>query len=106
MTTIYYREYYDKFIISIEGHAGYSTVGDDIVCAAVSTLCYTLLNCLLDEDASENIKLTKNIVSDGYMYFEFKHYDFSKQRVMGIVDTIIKGFLMLEESFPQYIKSV
>ncbi|MFR6508676.1 MAG: ribosomal-processing cysteine protease Prp [Dorea sp.] len=37
----------DRHILHIEGHAGYGTYGNDIVCAAVSILGYTWINELL-----------------------------------------------------------
>ncbi len=93
-------------IISIEGHSGLAKPGEDIVCAGISALAYTLLNCLLDEEASENIKFIKKHICDGYMYIEFKPFCYSKSRISGIVDALITGFLMLEENYPDYIKSV
>ncbi len=106
MTKFYYREYYDNLIISIEGHAGFESYGKDIVCAGISTLAYTLLNSLCDEEAADNIKFIKKIVREGYMYFEFSFFDYSKTRVKGITDALINGFLMLEDSYPQHIKVV
>ncbi len=103
MTTIYHREYYDKQLISVEGHSGYSDYGTDIVCAGVSTLIYTLLNCMLDEEASGNLKLVRNIVRDGYICLEIEFFDFSKERVKGIFDACITGLLMLSENYPQYV---
>ncbi len=93
-------------IISVEGHADYSKSGKDIVCAGISTLAYTLLNCLLDEEASNNIKFIKKIIRDGYMYMEIKIYDFSDVKIKGIINAILTGFLMLEESYPENIRVV
>lgn len=46
----YWREYLPHksigYHLKAEGHAGYATGGDDIVCASVSTLFYTLANYL------------------------------------------------------------
>ncbi len=103
MTTVCYREYYDRFLVLIEGHSGFGKSGDDIVCAGVSTISYTLLNTLLDEEAEGNIKLIRNIVRDGYICLEIECAEHIKQRVKGIIDTCIKGFFMLEESYPAYV---
>lgn len=104
MTTVYYREYYDKLFITIEGHSAYAQSGSDIVCAGISTLAYTLLNCMLDEESSGNVKLIRNIVRDGFMHLEIEYFDFSKNRVQGIFDTCIKGLLMLEDSYPKHVR--
>ncbi len=106
MTSVFYREYYDNLIFSVEGHSGFAAAGSDIVCAGVSVLCYTLLNTLLDEEAKENIKLVKNIVSDGYLYLEIAFFDYTKERIKAITETILTGFYMLEENYPDYVKIV
>ncbi len=104
MTNVYFREYYDHYYISFKGHSGFSKNGEDIVCAGISTLAYTLLNTLNDEEASGNIKFIRNIVRDGYIHIEFLPFDFSKERVKGIVDTCITGLIMLEENYSDYIR--
>ena len=104
MTTIYHREYYDRLFLTIEGHSNFGNYGEDIVCAGISTLAYTLLNCMLDEESAGNIKLIRNIVRDGYICLEIEHFDFSKARVKGIFDACITGLLMLEEGYPQHIR--
>ncbi len=103
MTVVYYREYYDKLYVTIEGHSGYAEDGNDIVCAGISTLAYTLLNSMLDEEASGNVKLIRNIVRDGFLHLEIEYFDFSKARVQGIFDACITGLLMLQESYPKHV---
>ncbi len=104
MTKVFYSEYYDNIIINIEGHSGFGVSGGDIVCAGVSALAYTLLNTLLDEEVSGNIKLIKNYVSDGVINLEIKTFDYSKKRIDGMISLIMTGFYMLEESYPDYIR--
>ena len=103
MTKICHREYYDKFLIIIEGHSGFGAEGEDVVCAGISTLAYTLLNTLLDEESAGNVRLIRNVVRDGYMCLEAECADYARERLKGIADTCITGFLMLEESYPQYV---
>ncbi len=104
MTRIFYREYYDDIVLNIEGHSGYGSNGTDIVCAGISTLAYTLLNTLLDEEASGNIRFIRNFVSDGTVNLEFKTFDFSKNRIEGMLSLIMTGFYMLEENYPDNIR--
>ncbi len=104
MTNVYFREYYDHYYITLRGHSGFSRNGEDIVCAGISTLAYTLLNVLSDEEASGNIKFIRNIVCDGFMHFEFSFFDFSKERIKGIVDMCLTGLMMLEENYPEHIR--
>ncbi|MBQ8183120.1 MAG: ribosomal-processing cysteine protease Prp [Clostridia bacterium] len=104
MTKIYYREYYDRALITVEGHSGYAQSGSDIVCAGVSTLVFAFVNCILDEESNGRLKLIRNIVRDSYVCFEIEKFDFSKERISGIVDAFITGFLMLAETYPQCVK--
>jgi len=50
VSVTYWREYLPHksigYHLKAEGHAGYATNGDDIVCASVSTIFYTLANYL------------------------------------------------------------
>lgn len=103
MTRIFYREYYDRNLIIIDGHSGYDASGSDVVCAGVSTLICTLVNCLRDESSADRIHLLRDIVRSGYVCFEVESYDFAKERVKGIFDACITGFLMLAEHYPNNV---
>ena len=81
MTKIFYREYYDRNLIIIEGHSGYDVSGSDVVCAGVSALVCTLVNCLRDECSAERIQLLRDVVRSGYVCFEVESYDFAKERI-------------------------
>lgn len=104
MTKVLYREYYDRTLIIIEGHSGFSEKGEDVVCAGVSTLVFTLINCVYDEEADGRLKLIRKIVRDGYVCLEIESFDFAKERISAITDTCITGLLMLCEHYPQYVK--
>lgn len=104
MTKVYFRHYYDKFLIVAEGHSGFAENGKDVVCAGVSTLLYTLLNTLLDEESSDRVRIMRNIVRDGYMSIEFEAFDYAKERVNGIVDACITGLQMLAEAYPHNVR--
>ena len=100
MTTVTYRDYYDKTLIIAEGHSGSAPRGQDLVCAGISCLVYTLLNTLADEEASGRIRLVRNVVRDGYVCVELESFGFSRERIKGIVDTFMTGVYMLSESYP------
>ncbi len=104
MTTVTYRNYYDKTLIIAEGHSNSAPRGQDLVCAGVSCLVYTLLNTLVDEESSDRVRFSRKIVRDGYVCMEFEPFDFSRERVKGIVDTFMTGLYMLAESYPQNIR--
>ena len=104
MTRITYREYHDNILFIAEGHSGYSDRGSDIVCAGISCLVYTLVNTLLDEESSNRVRLIRKIIRDGYVCLEAECFDFSKERINGIVDACITGFHMLQDNYPDAVR--
>ena len=103
MTKVFYREYYDHYLLIIEGHASFSEKGTDIVCSAVSILVYTLLNILKDEESDKRLAIRREIVRDGYFCVEVEPFDFSKNRTKGIIDTIIMGLALLNQEYPENV---
>ncbi|MBQ4103473.1 MAG: ribosomal-processing cysteine protease Prp [Clostridia bacterium] len=104
MTTVFYREYYDRYLLIVEGHASFSEKGKDIVCSAVSILVYTLLNMLKDEESDKRLKLKREIVRDGYLCVEIEPFDFSKNRTKGIIDTVVMGLALLNQEYPENVR--
>lgn len=103
MTRVCYREYYGKTLLSIEGHSGFAASGKDVVCAGISTLAGAFINTVLDEESNGRLKLHRNIIRDGYVCFEIEKFDFAKERIEGIIDGFLTGFMMLAESYPDYV---
>ncbi len=103
MTRVLFREYYDKSVITVEGHSGFDERGKDIVCAGISTLLCTLINCLRDEESAGRIKLLRDIVRDGYICFEIEYFDYAKERTKAITETCVSGLYMLSEQYPEYL---
>lgn len=104
MTKVYFREYYDRYLIIVEGHSGFNEKGKDIVCSAVSILVYTLLNMLKDEESDKRLILRREVVRDGYFCVEVEPFEFSKSRTKGIIDTVIMGLALLNEEYPKNVK--
>jgi uncharacterized protein YsxB (DUF464 family) len=104
MTRVYFREYYDRYLLIVEGHADYNKNGDDIVCAAVSVLVYTFLNMLKDEECDGRLKIRREALRDGYFCVEVEPFDFSKDKIKGIVETIVMGLALLNEEYPEFVK--
>ena len=104
MTKVYFREYYDNILITVEGHSGFGESGSDIVCAGASTLVCNFVNCIRDEEADGRVRLHKEVIRHGYVHFEIEIFDFAKQRIEGIIDSFMKGFSMLSEEYPQYVR--
>ena len=104
MTKVFYREYYDHYLLILEGHSGFSEKGKDIVCSAVSILIYTLLNMLKDEESDKHLKIRREIINDGYFCVEIEPFDFSKERTKGIIDTVIMWLSLLNDEYPENVK--
>lgn len=104
MTKVYYREYYDRYLLIVAGHSGFNESGKDIICSAVSILVYSLLNMLKDEESDRRLILRREVLNDGYFCVEVEPLDFSKQRTKGIIDTVIMGLSLLNEEYPEFIK--
>jgi len=87
--------------LEIDGHAGYAPEGQDIICAAVSTLAYTL---------AQNLALT--LCSDeytaefktGHAHIEARPPEALAEQCRGIFMTIANGLTMLEAQYGQYIQ--
>ena len=74
-----------KLTLELSGHAGYAPAGRDTVCAAVSALVYTLINCSqCSYDTAEKtcVRLRRGI----------------KNRVR--FDTVLCGLFMIADSYP------
>ncbi len=89
------------FKIEMDGHSGYSD-GDDIVCAAASSVSYAVLNGM---EKLANIKFGYE-VGDGYLFFVLPDDLESGQREAA--DLLTKTFLLfvrnLESQYPEYVK--
>jgi len=93
MTKIVYEIRTNEFEIVVMGHAGYASVGNDIVCSAISILIQTLI-----------IHLQKVSVEHKYR-IESGFAQVCAQGVTAHISfkTILTGLEMLAEQYPEYI---
>lgn len=73
--------------LTVEGHANYGEAGKDIVCAAVSTLTFTLLG---------SVETTESTFADGYVDAYYKPNN-------AVTEAVRNGFMMLAETYPDYV---
>lgn len=85
----------EKTVIKIDGHAGYSDKGKDIVCAGVSTLFCTLAEYLMENDKALEYK-----GSSGNALITAKTED---GKILDSVETILTGYRMLAEEYGDYV---
>lgn len=98
MTKIRINTNKNEFELIIDGHSGYGEYGKDIVCASISTLAFTWINQLKEFERQNFAKITQFDMEDGKIYLKFET---SKSEVLSAFETIMTGFLMLEEKFFQ-----
>ena len=95
MTNILAREEDGRREIKVEGHSGYSSMGSDIVCSAISILCFTLLS-VVTERADKRLDM-KYEQRDGYFYLSFsKKCD---ESLKAVFYAVCNGFQMLSEQY-------
>lgn len=89
----------------IKGHCGYAPSGKDIICAGCSALCLALAQTIKDS-ASHLQQKPKIKIGNGRAYIEFIPKDEYKNSFDTAVYTIIEGFRVLENEYPDYIKII
>lgn len=81
--------------ININGHADYDVSGKDIVCAAVTTLFFTLL-----EAVEEETTIIQGETGDGHAYIEYVSTD-----KMDIVErSIVRSWVHLVDNYPNNVQ--
>lgn len=104
MTSVTFDKLHDTYIFECSGHTGYSVCGKDILCSAVSILCYTLrsyLEGLFDEGILCNFL---SEFSDGSALIRFEFTDGADEnKILEATRAILQGFSLLEENFPDFV---
>lgn len=80
----------------VYGHAGYAEAGNDIVCAGISTLTFTLMNYIGQYD-----QIWKDITR---IPPAIEAWVESTPEIDEIMNFVITGYHLIEEQYPQYIK--
>lgn len=88
--------------LEINGHAEQGKKGEDIVCAAISTLFYTLGQALMD---SEEMLTEKPIFKDeeGAGYLSCKPKEEFKGNIARTYWTILTGLQLVAEEYNKYV---
>lgn len=84
----------------IEGHAGFSKHGSDIVCAAVSAIAYTAVGAI-----KNMVGMCDYTEKDGYMECTVpQNISDEKRKIAGIIlEATVIGFKQLEFSYGKYV---
>lgn len=84
--------------LSAFGHANYAERGKDIVCAAVSALCTSFANTLLEY----GVPVAAFRVEDGN-FFVSATIGSNRKKCEGAFDMAVMGLSMLEDQYPENI---
>ena len=87
----------DQARIVVSGHAGYAPLGQDIVCAAISTLTQTLIQAI-QELTADTIQYR---ISPGGV--DIQHGDLSADAQL-LVDSFFVGCRMVADAYPDYVR--
>lgn len=82
--------------INVHGHSGYGTRGNDIVCAAISTLVEATYNYL--ESVGNDLKKE---INDGYFKIEYNNLNIPGEEILQSFITMVKD---LVSQYPRFIK--
>lgn len=85
--------------IKIEGHAGYAAHGQDIVCAAISTITQVFI-------ASVEDLTTDNLKSDIRAGNAVIEYGNLSERAQVLMDSFFVGIQMIADEYPDYVRLV
>lgn len=103
MVEITYRRAYlpygnIQYHLEAKGHAGYAVRGDDIVCASVSALFYTLAN-FLDQKGADD--LTADDEDDFLIECKGLYHD---EVVHTAFQMTVFGLMLIEEQYPDNVQ--
>ena len=83
------------FLLEVSGHADFSKT-NDIVCAAVSTLYYTLASAVCKE---KSVKSLSRFEKSGFAQIEF----FAPESFNTAFKTVTTGFALISEQYPNNV---
>ncbi|MBE6714676.1 MAG: ribosomal-processing cysteine protease Prp [Ruminococcaceae bacterium] len=106
MTNITFEDRGGTSFFECAGHTGYAPLGKDILCSAVSVLCYTLDAYLSRLHSEGRLIGYESFFDNGYVRIEFIFQSFKDNaKELEGIGAILGGFLILEESFPDHIRT-
>ena len=105
MTTITIERQQNSIIqVECKGHTGFAREGEDIVCAAISSITQTALLGLLNV-AKVKVDVTRND-DKGYLKYRIVS-DLGKEKRLecdAILETMLQGIADVQSDFSKYIK--
>ena len=102
ITVTYYR---NRHWLEVEGHAETAEAGHDLVCAAVTILVRTLAANVLELSAEERryVRYPEVSMEEGKARVSCKPVHRFTNMVELIFDSVIRGFVLLSEQYPEAV---
>ena len=104
MTTVDYEHNKNTFELKVMGHAGYNPGGPDIVCAACSTLAYTLWDSMLEQQDTGMLEELNAKQKDGAFTLKAVCKAGCDVQITVIFNVIMRGFAMIAQKYPEFCR--
>ena len=98
MTQVSVSKRCGTYTVRLDGHAGYAAAGQDVVCAGISTLAFTLIRALEDM----KIHVDKRVMDQAAGTIEVSFP--AGKRTEPVLSTILSGFEMMRQQYPKHIQ--
>lgn len=102
MTKIEIKDTHGACSITVSGHSGFAPAGQDIVCAGVSTLTFTLFEMIKKLPQVQGLRCG---AKNGFLKIIFIHPE-EDTEVKTIIDTVVTGYSMLAEKYPENVSLI
>ncbi len=86
-------------VLEVKGHSNYAPVGEDIVCAAISTACIMTANLIDKLDLRYNI--LDLVCEEGYFRLQVNT---SNETTLSIFENLVETLDSISEQYPKYLK--
>lgn len=87
--------------ITMTGHAGQAPIGQDLVCAASSTLITALAEQMARN--ADKLIIFEHLLESGGAYVKVVPDSDFRSRCEGVYSVILTGFELLSQAYPDYI---
>ena len=93
----------DKMSISVKGHAGQATAGNDLPCAGASVLLYALAETL--EEHRKDMELLDIRLNSGDGYVRAMPKEHVEAFTLAVFEMAVNGYRQLEQLYPDFVKT-
>ena len=91
--------------VRVTGHAGYSR-GPDVVCAALSVLCYTLARSVAELEAAGKVRGCVCRLEKGDAEIACEPVEAGDPAVRAVFETVGRGFRLLSEGYGAHVRCI